>query len=114
MSEHTCVPRLLFSKSGAASAIGYKARVLGCAAIASGELPVIWHGNRVPLLRWQPPGETRARTDYPRLNPTNNSPSLPGCASWGLKAKPPRSKRLNDNEATFVEEGRQRSAAANA
>jgi hypothetical protein len=114
MSEHTCVPKLLFSKSQAASAIGYQARALDCAAIASGELPVIRHGNRVPLQHWQPQGETRARTDYPLLNPTNNSPSLPGCATWGLKAKPPRSKRLNDNEATFVEEGRQHSAAANA
>jgi hypothetical protein len=50
MSEHTCVPKLLFSKSEAASAIGYKARALDY-AIASGELPVIRHGNRVYVSR---------------------------------------------------------------
>lgn len=50
MCEHTCVPKLLFTKSEAALAIGYKARALDY-AIGSGELPVIRHGNRVYVSR---------------------------------------------------------------
>ena len=50
MPEHTCFPKILFNKSEAALAIGYKARALDY-AIASGELPVIRHGNRVYVSR---------------------------------------------------------------
>jgi hypothetical protein len=68
MSEHVCVPKLLFSKSEAALAIGYKARALNY-AIASGELPVIRHGNRVYVSRQAL--EAFASKDRDRMTPVS-------------------------------------------
>ena len=72
MPEHTCVPKLLFNKSEAAVAIGYKARALDY-AISSGELPVIRHGNRVYVSREAL--EAFAYKGRDRMTPINGNPA---------------------------------------
>jgi hypothetical protein len=70
MPDHTCVPKILFNKSEAAVAIGYKARALDY-AIASGELRVIRHGNRVYVSREAL--EAFAYKNRDRMTPVNGN-----------------------------------------
>jgi hypothetical protein len=70
MTDQTCVPKLLFNKDEAALAISYKARALDY-AIASGELPVIRHGNRVYVSREAL--ETFASKDRDRMTPVKGN-----------------------------------------